>query len=193
MFEEATATLSPMVRDEAMCPDLSKSQFTFTYEDASGLPVSLPVKIKPLYVVNQKKFARCIAAFIDNVAYDLENQQWVNAVADSIRSAEVVPELIMILVENDRHEVTDQMRNYCTMQPSDMIKALRSFAEKNTEVGGSILSFFDSVWPRIKLNASIAVEKLKEQIVAAVDLLEEKVTAEEMTEPAPSQALEPSI
>lgn len=171
MFEDAMQTPPQHILDEALVPDLSKDFFQYTYDDEDGQNVSIKVKLKPLYVVNQKKFSRTIALFIDNVAYDLENSQWVSSIANAARGAEALPELVCILLENDSPPefVTDRMRNYCTLQPLDMVKILRRFAEKNAEVCAPILGFFDSVWPIIKQNALAATLNLKEKTLAALE------------------------
>lgn len=171
-----TETVPQTVLDEALMPDLSKNSFVFHYDNEDGANEKITVKLKPLYVMNQKRFARTIASFVDNVAYDLENNNWVSALADATRASEALPELIMILVENGLGaELSDRQRNYCTMQPLEMITVMRAFAEKNAEVCKPILGFFDAVWPRIKANATVATEKLKEKILATIETAEKKL------------------
>lgn len=181
MFEEATSTAHPSTMPdeatlrEAMQPKLSDDTFDFKWRekvDGKYIEHAKKVTIMPLVVEHQNRFTKAAGDFMDILSFSVESQRWFSAMADGIRGAEVLPQLVRIIAENDEVEITDEMMAKCLLQPDEMLDIVKRWSYKNEAVGGPIKNFFENVWPPIRQNVKNELLKSWSDLTKAVQVFE---------------------
>jgi hypothetical protein len=144
-------TVSQPILDEALVPELSSESFTL---------LGKTVQLKPLKVRYQLEFTKLLAPLAADAAYDLQSSGWAEALAGSLKHAEIVPKLTRVLALNDGHDLTEEQILDSDVQLADMLGWLGKFALKNQEIGQPIADFFTDAWPAIKRELSAKVKSL---------------------------------
>jgi hypothetical protein len=147
------------ILDEALMPELSLESF--------GL-LGQTVAIKPLKVKYQIEFSRVLHPLVSDAAFDLDAGNWVSALSDTLRHAEVLPRLVRILANNDGHTFSDDDVLESDMQLDEMVCVLLAFAAKNKAIGEPVIRFFLNAWKAAKSDLGKLAEQIQDKLSAGL-------------------------